>query len=198
MKINIILIAAFLCGCQFQHVNAAYTLKCDINEKDFVSQKDFVLKLWECGKKNEAKRIAKSEAGIGNAEMADIYLQILASDDEDELGLAYALKYAEQGNEPASRWVLRIAIDQKINSLAPQISKFYSKIFESAPEYPYLYLEEYLVFAAQSLAQEDNDSDSSSRKFYMLSKDKLSKVENARIQKLLLNVENQKNRWRKF
>lgn len=196
MKKAVALSALILCGCQAQPAAIAYTPNCNLNQTEFPTQKDFALKLWECGDKAEAKKVAKSEADNGSAEMADIFLQILASDRETELGLAYALKYAEQGDEPASRWALRIARDQEINSLTQQINAFYTNIFSSNPKYPYLYLEEYVLFSAKSLARENNDTDKYSKKFFSLSKERLSKEEIRRIEILLLEVDAEKDRWR--
>lgn len=196
MKKVVMLSVILMCGCQTQPAATAYAPNCKISRADFHTPKEFSLKLWECGEKAEAKKVAKAEADNGSADMADIFLQILASDRETELGLAYALKYAEQGNEPASRWVLKIAEDQKIASLTQQVSTFYANIFNSAPQYPYLYLEEYILFSAQSLSTFDNNTDEYSERFFALSKDRLTIEEARRIQELLLVIKTKKKAWK--
>ncbi|WP_236212156.1 hypothetical protein [Metapseudomonas otitidis] len=79
--------------------------------------------LWECKRKDEAKELARQGAVRGDLALIDLYLKILASDEQEELGLAYAIKGAEVGDENSIGWVIAISKKLKIDSLKSIVDK---------------------------------------------------------------------------
>jgi hypothetical protein len=108
---------------------------------------DYIYDLWSCGKRDEAEIITLEGARNNNEELAMVYLQIRASQNDLYSGLIFAIKGAEEGNIEMAKWVMRANQSHPSNTLTKSVNNWFYRYFKEADEHAYVALSEFLDYA---------------------------------------------------
>ncbi|MGB4074139.1 hypothetical protein [Pseudomonas sp.] len=140
--------ALALYGCT---ANQGTTSRPGCPAEELGASADYIYSLLACGDQKKALVITKNGADSGSSEMSNLYIQILASNNDSAAGLVYALRYAEAGDFESAQWVMRIARKNNIRILDEAIARWYISYISSGDNrHAYLAITELLQYALGS------------------------------------------------